>query len=355
MDMFRKTATLAAAGALLLAPTLAACGSSANSSGMPTVTMMVGGMDKQIYLPYKLADELGFYKKYGVDVKLMDEKEGGVGADTAMVSGQVDLAGAWYIHAVDMQAKGKDVEGIIQLAGAPGEREMCRPDSGVQTGADFKDKNLGVTSIGSGTDALTRYLAEKNGVSTDEIHRVAMDAGASTVKGLEQKSVDCVITTQPTVTAIEKKGVGSSTIDLATTKGVTDAFGAPWPAASVLARTDWVEQNKDTAQKVVDALLATMHWIDTHSAAEIADKLPDSYVDNELVTKADYIKALEEDKGQFLPDGLMPKGGPETVLATDKVAGNDVSGVDLSKTYTNDLVRTALKKEGITPTTPTTD
>ena len=45
-----------------------------------------------------------------------------------MVSGQVDLAGAWYIHTVDFQSKGKKVINLVQLSGAPGERIMCRPE-----------------------------------------------------------------------------------------------------------------------------------------------------------------------------------------------------------------------------------
>ena len=43
--------------------------------------MMVGGIDKQIYLPYQLAQNLGFYKKYGVNVELSTEQNGGVGAE----------------------------------------------------------------------------------------------------------------------------------------------------------------------------------------------------------------------------------------------------------------------------------
>ena len=86
---------------------------------MPTVTMMVGGIDKQIYLPYQLAQNLGFYKKYGVNVKLSTETNGGVGAEEAMASGQVDMAGAWYIHTIDFQSKGKDVIDVVQLSGAP--------------------------------------------------------------------------------------------------------------------------------------------------------------------------------------------------------------------------------------------
>ncbi|WNM33223.1 ABC transporter substrate-binding protein [Streptomyces sp. Li-HN-5-11] len=326
---------------------------SSGSGGTPTVKLMVGGIDKQIYLPYQLAQNLGFYKKYGVNVELSTEQDGGVGAEDAMASGQVDMAGAWYNHTIEFQAKGKAVEDIVQLSGAPGEREMCTAKSGVHSGADFKGKTLGVTDIGSGTDTLTQFLAAKAGVKISDTHRIGVGAGSTAIAALQNGKVDCVMTTQPTVAAIEKKGVGASAIDLATTKGATEAFGGAYPAAGVLARTDWVNQNKATVQKVVDALVATMHWINTHSAADIANKLPASFVQNQLVTKADYIKALTEDKGQFLPDGIMPAGGPKTSLAAEKLVGNVKGSVNLGPTFTNDFAIQANKTEGFkTTTTP---
>jgi hypothetical protein len=48
---------------------------------------------------------------------------------------------------------------------------------------------------------------------------------------------------------------------------------------------------------------------------------------------------LAEDKGQYLPDGIMPSSGPATVAETEKVIGTDVSGVDPSKTYTNEFAQ----------------
>src|SRR3954454_17615588 len=128
----RAIYSVAAVGAIALS--LTACGggsgtsnSASGSSGGsrssgPTVKMMVGGIDKQIYLPYQLAQNLGFYKKYGVNVELSTEQNGGVGAEDAMASGQVDMAGAWYIHAIDFQQHGKDVVDVVNLSGAPGER-----------------------------------------------------------------------------------------------------------------------------------------------------------------------------------------------------------------------------------------
>jgi NitT/TauT family transport system substrate-binding protein len=345
--MLRKTMAALAVTASV-AGVLTACGNSSNSAGgLPVVKIMVGGLDKQIYLPFTLAKQLGYYQKYGVDVQLSDEVDGGVGAEDAMASGQVDMAGAWYIHAFDFQAQGKDVEGVVQLGGAPGEREMCATNSGVHSGADFTGKTMGVTDLGSGTDELTQFIAVKGGLSHSAYHTLAVGAGSTAIAAVQKGSADCVMTTQPTVAALEKKGLAYSAVDLATTSGATKALGGAWPAATALARTDWVDSHKPEVQGVVTALVATMHWIATHSPAQIAAKMPPDYVSNDLVSKADYIKALTEDKGQYLPDGMMPSTGPATVAETEKVIGTDVSGVDPNSTYTDAFAQAADKKLGI--------
>jgi NitT/TauT family transport system substrate-binding protein len=92
--------------ATALAATCSLVGIAAAADAMPKVTMMVGGIDKQIYLEYQLAESLGMFKKYGIDMQLSTEQAGGVGAEDAMISGQVDMAGAWYVHTIDFQQKG---------------------------------------------------------------------------------------------------------------------------------------------------------------------------------------------------------------------------------------------------------
>ncbi|BAS12052.1 ABC transporter substrate binding protein [Arthrobacter sp. Hiyo8] len=179
--MKNKIYAVGAAGVIALS--LAACGTSiassnstasgsaaADTASMPTVKLMVGGIDKQIYLPYQLAEQLGFYQKYGVKMELSTESQGGVGAEDAMASGQVDMAGAWYVHTVDFQSKGKNVINLVQLSSAPGERIMCNPKANVKTGADLKGKTVGVTDLGSGpmsspSSSLQR-LASRRAITT---------------------------------------------------------------------------------------------------------------------------------------------------------------------------------------------
>ena len=355
--MFRSRilAATAVATAAVAIVSLAACGSNNASSSdgggaatapMPTVTLMVGGIDKQIYLPYQLAQGLGYYHKYGVNVQLSTESNGGVGAETAMASGQVDMAGAWYVHTINFQLQGKNVVDVVQLSGAPGEREMCATGTHITSPAQWKGQTVGVTDLGSGTDQLTLYMAAREHLATQDFHRLGVGAGSTFVAALQQHRIVCGMTTQPTVAAVEKLGIGYSAFDLASPAGVRQWLGGFWPTAGVLARADWVASHKAVVQEVVDALVATMHYIATHSAADIAAHMPSAFVSNSLITKDEYIKALAADKSQFLPDGIMPSNGPGTVLAVEKMAGVVTGPVNLATTYTNSFALAAKKLEG---------
>jgi NitT/TauT family transport system substrate-binding protein len=321
-------------------------GGSGSSRALPTVTMMVGGINKQIYLPYQLAQSLGYYKKYGVNMVLSNEVSGGVGAETAMASGQVDMAGAWYVHTINFQLQGKSVVDVAQLSGSPGERIMCATGTHITSPAQWKGQSIGVTDLGSGTDQLTQYLAARYGLKKGEYTRIAAGDGSTMIAALKNHKILCGMTTQPTVAAIEKLGVGYPAFDLTTTAGVKKWLGGFTPTAGVLALSSWVDSHKDTVQKVVDAIVATMHWLATHSAADVANVLPPSFVSNALVTKPVYISTLATDKTQFLPDGIMPADGPGIIMAISKLAGVITGPVELSKTYTNSFVTTANKDLG---------
>ncbi len=322
---------------------------SSSSANLPTVTMMVGGLTKQIYLPYQLAQSLGFYKKYGVNMVLSDEQAGGVGAEDAMASGQVDMAGAWYVHTINFQLQGKSVVDVAQLSGSPGERIMCATGTHITSPTQWKGQSIGVTDLGSGTDQLTQYLAARYGLKHGtDYSTIAAGDGTTMIAALQHHKILCGMTTQPTVAALEKLGVAYPAFDLTTTAGVQKWLGGFTPTAAVLALTSWVNANKATVQKVVDAIVATMHWLATHSAADVANVLPPSFVNNALVTKSVYISTLATDKSQFLPDGVMPADGPGIIMNISKLAGVITGPVNVPATYTNSYVDTANKDLGFT-------
>ncbi len=344
-----KMAALMATSMAIAIPGAALLSTPARADDMPKVTLMVGGIDKQIYLPYQLAESLGMYKKYGVNVELSTEQAGGVGAEDALLSGQVDMAGAWYNHTIELQEKGKNVLDVIQLSVAPGERIMCAKGSNIKAPTDWKGKAVGVTDLGSGTDALVSYVSAHAGMQPTDYSKIAAGAGQTMIAALKFNKAVCGITSQPTVNAIEKLDVGYPAIDLATADGVNKWLGGAYPAASVLANSDWVAAHPKETQAVVNALVATLVWMRTHTAADVANAMPADFVSNQLTSKDEYIAALTADWGQFniAGAGTMPESGPKTVNDIEKAAGKVAGTADLSKTFTNEFVDAAKKLEGV--------
>jgi NitT/TauT family transport system substrate-binding protein len=339
---------LATGGALAaLAALTAGCGAthgggSGAGSGTSTVRIMVGGLDKQIYLPAMLTQRLGYFKQQGLDVQLSDEPAG-VEAANQLLAGKVDGVIGFYDHTLDLQGKGRQTESVVQLLRLPGEGVLCRNDVAgtVRSPADWSGRKLGVTGLGSSTYFLTQYLATHNGVPTNKITPVAVKAGPTFVAAMRQKAIDCGMTTEPTITAVQEKGLGTPLIDMRTEAGTTQALGGVYPSSALYMRNDWVASHRDTVQKLANALVKTLRWIQAHSAAQITDQMPPEYYQG--VGKAQYVSALEAQKGIFSPDGVMPKGGPETVLKVlssfdPAVKGHDI---DLSKTYTTQFVEKA--------------
>jgi NitT/TauT family transport system substrate-binding protein len=338
-------------GVLMAGAALAGCANNASgtsgsatqpSANAPNVTIMVGGLSKQIYLPFMLAKQLGYYDKIGVNVSLVDEPAGG-DATQNMLAGQVQGVGGFYDHNIALQAQDKFSESVVSMLQIPGEVELCRSDlkGVVNSPADFKGKSLGITDTGSSTDFLTQYLTTKNGVDPTQTTRRGVGAGQTFIAAMKQKAIDCGMTTEPTVSQALSDGTAFILLDMRTAEGSKAALGGTYPATSLYMQTDWVNSNKDTVQKLVNAYVSTLKWIQGHSAQEIADKMPADYYKG--VGKDAYAAALNSEKGIFNPTGIMPTDGPTTCLAVlgafnDKVKGKSI---DLTKTYTDEFVKAA--------------
>ncbi|MET7643208.1 ABC transporter substrate-binding protein [Streptomyces sp. NPDC005426] len=344
MRMSPRIPALAVAG-VLAAASLTGCGgdsTSASGDKNDTVKIMVGGLDKVIYLPAMLTERLGYFKDEEVSVQLLTEPAG-VQAETALVSGDVQGTVGFYDHTLDLQVKGKQVESVVQFSQAPGEVEIVSSQAAgdITSAEDFKGRKLGVTGLGSSTDFLTKYLAVHNGVKTSEFTPVAVGAGQTFISALQQGSIQGGMTTDPTVATILDKKLGSILIDMRTPEGSKEALGGLYPSSSLYMQTEWVDSHKKTVQKLANAFVKTLKWMSTHSADEIAAKMPADYAQGGGA--ALYAQSIKSTLPMFTTDGVMPPDGPATVERVLKAFNPNLKNadVDLSKTYTTEFVKKA--------------
>ncbi|MEO9238285.1 MAG: ABC transporter substrate-binding protein, partial [Jatrophihabitantaceae bacterium] len=187
----------------------------------------------------------------------------------------------------------------------------------------------------------TQYLTTKGGVDPASTKRKGVGAGTTFIAAMKQKAIDCGMTTEPTVSQILKDNLGYILLDTRTADGARQALGGTYPATSLYMETSYVQAHQDVVQKLVNAYVATLKWIQAHSASDIADKMPADYYSG--VGKAAYIQALTSEKGIYNPTGIMPADGPKTCLDVLSAFNPNVKGktIDLSKTYTDSFVTAA--------------
>jgi len=307
------------------------------------IVIMVGGINKIIYLPAKLTEALGYFKDEGLNVELQSQPAG-VDAENQLIAGAVQGVVGFYDHTIDLQSKGKEIQAIAVFGKVPGEVELVSTKAAptFKTMADAKGKTLGVTGLGSSTDFLTRYLADRQGVAQKDYSLLPVGAGNTFVAAMKQDRIQAGMTTEPTISEMLKSGDAQVLVDLRTEKSTIEALGGLYPAASLYVQNTWAESHKEEATKLARAFSRTMQYLHTHKAAEIAEKIPRDYYGSD---KALYVQALDSSLAMFTTDGRMPAGGPENVLkvlATYKPLVKS-KNIDLSKTYTNAYIDAGAK------------
>src|SRR5437867_7874526 len=214
---------------------------------------MVGGLNKQIYLPNMLAKQLGYFDAEKINVTLVDEGSG-QGTELEVVAGNVDAGSGAYSHPVVLNALGKKIETICQFGIAPGEAEMVatkKADS-IKSAADLKGKKLGVTDIGSGTHTISLALLGKAGYKGSDATSVAVGAGDTFIAAIKNGGIDAGMTTDPTVARLLKTGDASALIDMRTVEGSRAALGGLYPSSSLYMQTDYVNKHPDVVQRLAN-------------------------------------------------------------------------------------------------------
>ncbi len=330
--------------ALVLSALLLGVGiGSVGAQAMPKMTIMVGGLEKIIYLTAMLTQRLGYFKDAKVDMTLLNEAAG-VEAEDEMLAGRVDGAVGFYDHSIDLQSKGKIVEAVIILDRVPGEALVVSERSGIKTLADLKGKKIGVTSLGASTNFLASFLVTKGGGSATQYTPLAVGAGNTLIAAIQQNRIDAGVTTDPTISRLEKMGQAHVLVDMRTAAGTRAALGGTYPAACLYMKTEFVNSHKDVIQRAVAAFTRTLQYLQSHNASAVAEQMPEDYY---VGDKPLYLRALTNSMNMFNPKGTMPPDGPATVL---KVLASfnkelDPNKIDLKKTYTDEFVHATMMKK----------
>jgi sulfonate transport system substrate-binding protein len=307
------------------------------------VTLAIGGASCLCYLPTMLAQQLGEFKKAGVDVDVVQFK-GGSESLKAVLGGSADVVSGYFDHCVELAPKGQHLQSFVVYDRYPGFALVVSPKhtNEIMAIKDLANKKVGVSAPGSSTDFFLKYILHKFGVDPNSVGVIGVGLGASAIAAMEQGQIDAAIMLDPAVTVLAGKYNDLRILsDTRTHKDTLAVFGGQYPGGALYTRADWIAAHPKEVQGMTNAIIATLKWIRTHSAEEITEKMPPEFTKN----KALYVAALKNTMPMYSESGLMDPKGAQAVLDVFAQSSPEIAkaNIDLSKTYTNKYVEAAGK------------
>ncbi len=314
----------------------------AQSPEKTSITIGVGGKTVFYYLPLTIAQRRGYFADQGLDVTVNDFA-GGSKALQAMLGGSVDVVTGSYEHTINLQTKGQDIRGLVELARSSCVLVVDKSKAGkIRTVADLKHARIGVSAPGSSTHFFALYLMSKVGLTNRDASFIGVGAGAGAVAALQSGELDALSNVDPAISKLVLDGAVTILADARSAEGSQALFGAQPPAAVLYAPKEFIDRYPATTQRLVNAFVKALDWLSKASVEEIAATVPSAYL---LGDKALYVKALEANLGTFSKDGIPSMGDMRAALDTLVAFQPELQDarIDLSKTFDDSFAKRARK------------
>lgn len=281
----------------------------------PRFVMAIGGAEALVYLPLAVAMRLGYFKEAGLDPDFQNFAGGGL-ALRALVGGSADVVSGFYDHTIQMQAQGRRIKCVVMQQRYPGlvlAVTRIAADAGIRDLAALRGKRIGVTAPGSSTHFFVNFLMTRQNIGLDEFSVVGIGAGASAVAAVRARQIEAISNVEPTISTLQASGdLAAVLADTRTTVGTLRVFGGPYPAACIYAQQDFIQQNPNTIQATVTAMIRALRWIKAHRAEEIAALMPPEYYQG---NKDIYVQAIRNMLESYSLDGRISSAGAPTAAS----------------------------------------
>lgn len=268
----------------------AACGigsASANNSDNLTLGLPVPATTlAAVYL----ADDRNLWAQHGLHVKIVTFS-GDAELAKAVLSGDVDVAIGSPTGPITAAEQGQDAK--VFYGGFDMTAFAWYAVPGIHTVAQGKDKNWGVTTIGSSTDLLTRYAVARAGLNPNTDIKVVQGGGsAARLAAMKAGQLQVNVFTEPQTVQAERAGY-NKLLDL---KDLVDSYPmhVAWSTQSFL-------DNQDRAKRFVATLSQAMRLVHSDQSAAAT-----SIAKHIKISVAEAKASMAEWIDQLYPDGRMP-------------------------------------------------
>ena len=221
-------------------------GTTTDSAGKPVVRIMVGGLDKQIYLPRDARPAARLLQAAGPRTSSCPTSRPASTPKPTCSPARSTAVVGFYDHNIDLQAKGKSTEAVVQMLQVPGEVELCRATCRARSSRRPTGRartSASPTSARPPTSSPSTSPSRNGVAGRRDIHEVGVQAGhdvhrRDAAQEHRLRHDDRTDGLAPARTRARPRSSWTSR----TAAGARAAFGGAYPATSLYMATDYVTQ-----------------------------------------------------------------------------------------------------------------
>jgi NitT/TauT family transport system substrate-binding protein len=151
-----------------------------------------------------VAQEMGLFRKYGLDVNL-SYTAGAAQVIQTMMAGENQIATAGGSGVVDADFGGADLVAVAGMVNMPAFYIVVQPE--IKSIQDLRGKPVGITRFGSSTDFTMRYILKKAGLEPDkDVPLLQMGGQPELAAGIEARRIFAAPMTPPALQKTLKAG-----------------------------------------------------------------------------------------------------------------------------------------------------
>lgn len=290
------------------------------------------------YAPQYAAIELGYFEDEGINLTLVN----GSGADnvmTSLISGDADIGFMGSEASIYVYSEGAEDYAVnfAQLTQRAGNFLVGR-----EADKDFKWTDLiGKKVLGGRKGGMPQmvfeYILKQNNIdpATDLTIDQSIDFGL-TAAAFTSSDADYTVEFEPFATGLEQEGEGYVVASLGTDSGYV-------PYTAYCVKKSYLSENEDVIQRFTNAIQKGLDYVNTHSAAEIAQTIAPQFPETDVETLTIIVgRYLNQDS--WKGDTIFEESSFDLLQDILETAGELEERVPYDKLVTTKYAETAGKK-----------
>ncbi|HXV49270.1 MAG TPA: ABC transporter substrate-binding protein [Candidatus Binatia bacterium] len=151
-----------------------------------------------------VAEQKGFYRKYGIDAEIIVTGQGGTAGISALLANDIQLVSSAGDLLAAAALRGGDTVMLAGVVNKGLQRILTTPE--IKSPADLKGKRVGVTRIGAVSHVVLQMMLQRWKMSPNDVQVLQVGSSPNMLVSLDKRGIEAAVLTIPSMFVAEDRG-----------------------------------------------------------------------------------------------------------------------------------------------------